>query len=65
MQLILNRAVKVGGILLPAGADVTSLDKDYLHSIEHQGWITRQQQPTEVKQDQKQVEQKQFHKRKK
>jgi len=30
--------VKVAGVRLAAGADVTELSKDYRASIEHQGW---------------------------
>jgi len=42
MRLILNRQVKVAGVRLVAGADVTDLSKDYRASIEHQGWAVWQ-----------------------
>jgi len=42
MRLILNRPVKVAGVRLATGADVTELSKDYRASIEHQGWAAWQ-----------------------
>lgn len=42
MRLILNRAVKVAGVRLDTGTDVTDLSKDYRASIEHQGWANWQ-----------------------
>jgi uncharacterized membrane protein YdbT with pleckstrin-like domain len=61
MRLILNRPVKVAGVRLATGADVTDLSKDYRASIEHQGWANWQEvkpepQP-EVKEETKPVEQ--------
>lgn len=41
MRLILNRDVVVAGERLPAGTDVTKLDKDYLSSILAQGWASQ------------------------
>ncbi len=38
MRLILHRPIKVAGVILPAGTDVTDLSKDYLASIEHNDW---------------------------
>lgn len=61
MRLILNRPVKVAGVRLDTGADVTDLSKDYRASIEHQGWAVWQEvkpepQP-EIKEEIKPVEQ--------
>lgn len=61
MRLILNRPVKVAGVRLATGADVTDLSKDYRASIEHQGWAVWQEvkpdpQP-EIKEEIKPVEQ--------
>ena len=51
MRLILNRQVKVAGVRLETGTDVTDLSKDYRASIEHQGWAVWQ----DVKQDPEKV----------
>lgn len=51
MRLILNRQVKVAGVRLETGTDVTDLSKDYRASIEHQGWAVWQdvkQEPEKV-----------------
>lgn len=51
MRLILNRQVKVAGVRLETGTDVTDLSKDYRASIEHNGWATWQdvkQEPEKV-----------------
>lgn len=65
MRLVLNRDVKVGGVLLKAGADVSKLSKDYLYSIEHQGWASWQADVKQEEPRQSQDHKPQFSKRKK